>query len=273
MKKHFLMVLIGGLTTLLLPSCNKEQDGIANEFATSSEDMTTQQYLLEVNESEINDQLDLALNALTTRGYPTRTWSQPKGTFPNTLTIDYGTNGVTGPHGHVRKGKLVIDYSAPMNTSGAVRTLNHVDFFIDDVEIGGTIALTNQGMNASGDLVFLRVVLDRSLTFPSGKISSWTASQILTQVEGVGTDQRLDDVWSITGSATGSNRDGKSFSLNTTEALLYPTTCRWIVDGVIEVVVAGETISIDYGDGSCNNDATITLPDGSMQAIKIRRWW
>jgi len=273
MKKQFLMAFIGGLTTFLFPSCNKEQDGIANEFASSSEDMTTQQYLLEINESEINDQMDLALNALTTRGYPTRTWSQAKGSYPNTLTIDYGPDGVTGPYGHVRKGKLVIDYTAPLNSAGAVRTLNHEDFSIDQVQVEGTITLTNQGLNPSGDLVFLRVVLDRSLTFPSGKVSSWNASQILTQVEGVGTDPRLDDVWSITGSASGSNRDGKNFSLNTPEALLYPTACRWIVDGIISITIEGESISIDYGDGSCNNDATITIPDGSTQAIKIRRWW
>ncbi|MBK8956735.1 MAG: hypothetical protein IPM34_14445 [Saprospiraceae bacterium] len=273
MNRIVLMAFIGGLTALILPSCNKEQDGIANQFTTSSEDMTTQQYLLEVNESEINEQLELALNNLTTRGYPTRTWSQPKGTYPNTLTIDYGLNGVTGPNGHVRKGKLVIDFSAPMNNSGAVRTLNHQDFSIDQVQIEGTITLTNQGTNTSGELVLLREALDRSLTFPSGKMSGWNATQTLTQVEGFDTDQRLDDVWSITGIANGTNREGNSFSVNTSKALLYPTACRWIVAGVIDVVVSGEMISINYGDGSCNNDATLTLPDGNTLAIKIRRWW
>lgn len=273
MKSSFLMAIIGLSLFILFPSCNKDQDSFSNALLSTSEDMTTQQYLLEVNETEIYEQLDQAFLDLSTRGYPTRTWSQPKGIYPNTLTIDYGPTGVTGPHGHVRKGKLIIDFSASILAPGAVRTLRHDDFSIDNVSIEGQVNLTNQGFNQSGQMVWIRVVLDRVLTFPSGKSSSWTASQILTLEQGIQTPIRTDDVWSITGSASGTNREGKTISLNTLQSLVFPGSCRWIVGGILSITVNGDAFTLDYGDGSCNNDATLTLPDGSQQAIKIRRWW
>lgn len=273
MKSPLMMAIIGLSVFILMPSCNKDQETFSPASDTSSEDMTTQQYLLEINESEINDQVDNALLDLSTRGYPTRTWTQAKGIYPNTLTIDYGPNGVTGPHGHVRKGKLVIDFSASLQTPGAVRTLNHENFSIDDVKIDGTVTLTYQGLNPSSQPEFIRVVVDRTLSFPSGKTSNWNASQILTQIEGSVTPVRVDDVWSIAGSATGTNREGKSISLSTLESLTFPASCRYIVKGVISLTVNAELFSVDYGEGSCNNDATLTLPDGSQLAIKIKRWW
>ena len=98
MKFNLILGLSLSLSLLFASSCKKD-DEIINEFVTASEDLTTQQDILEANESEITDQIDQGLVSLTTRGFPTRTWTGPKGTFPNTLTIDYGTTGVTGPNG------------------------------------------------------------------------------------------------------------------------------------------------------------------------------
>jgi hypothetical protein len=273
MKFNVLFGILLGFAFLLSTSCKKD-DAIANEFITVSEDVSTQQDILEANESEVTDEIEIGLQAMTTRGFPTRTWTNPKGTFPNTLTIDYGTNGVTGPHGKVRKGKIIVQISAPLITVGSVRVVSHEDFFIDDVQVEGTVTLTNQGLNASNQIVFLRNVANRKLTFPSGKTISWNATQIITQVAGNNTpDIRIDDAWSISDVSNGVNRNGKSFTVSTAEALLFKTVCPWIVDGVLNITVETNTLGIDFGDGACNNAATVTLPDGSTKEINIRRWW
>ncbi len=271
-NRFFSFLLSLGL--LWLTSCNKDNDSVANDFITSSEDFTAQQDILDANETEVTDQIEAGLVALTTRSFPTRTWTNPKGTFPNTLTIDYGPDGVTGPFGHVRKGKLIIQISAPLKTVGSIRTVSHQDFYIDDVKVEGTVTLTNQGTNGFGQNVFLRSVSDRKLTFPSGKTISWNASQVITQLDGNATpDIRLDDVWSILGTSSGINRAGKLFNVSTSEALVFKFTCPWIVKGSISLTIENNTLSVDYGDGGCNNDAILTLPDGSTRDIKIRRWW
>ncbi len=274
MQRNKILGILLSSGLIWLSSCNKDSDTIANDFVTSSEDYTAQQDLLDANESEITDQIDAGLLALTTRSFPTRTWTNPKGTFPNTLTIDYGPDGVTGPYGHVRKGKIIVQISAPLKTVGSVRTVSHQDFFIDDVRVEGTVSLTNQGPNGSGQNIYLRNVVGRKLTFPSGKTINWNANQIITQLEGNATpDIRLDDVWSILGTSSGTNRSGKQFNVSTPDALVFKFTCPWIVQGSILLSVDNNSLSIDYGDGNCNNDALLTLPDGTTRNIKIRRWW
>jgi hypothetical protein len=274
MKRSFLWAMFLGPVLFMISSCAKDDDGTANDFVTSSEDITTQQDILDANETEIGDQLEAGLLDLTTRSFPVRTWLNPKGTYPNTLTIDYGPDGVTGPHGHVRKGKLIIDMTAPWYEAASVRTVTHENFYIDDVLVEGTVTVVNQGPNPSSQMVWERVVSDRKLTFPSGKTITWDANQTITQLEGGQTPQlRSDDVWSISGTSDGINRAGKDFSGATTEALVFRFNCPWIVSGAFSLTVDGVTISIDYGDGLCNNAAILTLPDGSTKEIRIRRWW
>ncbi len=274
MKLNLLLGFCFSMALLFVIACQKDDNSLSNEFVATSEDMTTQQDILEANELEITDQIEVGLFELTTRGFPTRTWANPKGSYPNTLTIDYGTSGVTSPNGHVRKGKIIVQVSAPIKDVGAIRIVSHEDLFIDDVKVEGTVTLTNQGPNSANQYVYLRIVSNRLLTFPSGKTISWNATQILTQLEGGSTpDLKNDDVWSITGFSNGVNRAGKSFSVSTTESLISKFTCRWIVQGIINLTVDTNVLSINFGDGVCNNVAVVTLPDGSTKEVNIRRWW
>ena len=119
------------MAMVMLSSCRKDLDLFSNGFTSVSEDYTTQQDILESNETEISEQIENGLLALSTRSFPTRTWSNPKGTYPNILTIDYGPTGVTGPYGRIRRGKLIVQISAPLNIPGSVRTVSHEQFYID----------------------------------------------------------------------------------------------------------------------------------------------
>ena len=86
---------------------------------------------------------------------PLITFKQPRGTFPNTLTIDFGDNCV-GPYGHVRKGSIVVEISAPLDEAGASRSITTVDFMIDGLLIVGSTVLTNQGYDADQNVSFSR---------------------------------------------------------------------------------------------------------------------
>ena len=274
MNRTSLLSMLLLLNLWIWSSCVKDRNEIGNNFVTSSEDLTTQQDILDANESEISSQIDLAFVQMTTRSFPTRTWANPKGSFPNTLTIDYGSSGVKDAYNRIRKGKLIITISAPIVSTGSVREVQHYNFYIDDVKVDGTVVLINQGQNNAGQHVFLRTVTGRKLLFPSGKTISWNATQRITQLEGNATsDMRLDDVWSILGSSAGINRNGNDFTVTSTKALIYKFTCPWITEGEIVLNVDGYSLSIDYGNGICNNTASITLPDGSTREVLIRRWW
>jgi hypothetical protein len=179
-----------------------------------------------------------------------------------------------GKNDRLRRGKIIVTITAPLNTMGADRTVSHEDFYVDDVKVEGTVTVTNKGPNSSNQNVVTRVVANRILTFPSGKSISWNASQEMTQLEGGNTPaDKSDDVWSVQDVSNGVNRAGKNFSVTTLEPLIIKASCRWVVKGIISISIDTKTLSINYGDGACNNAATVTLPDGSTKEINIKRWW
>ena len=91
------------------------------------------------------------------------------------------------------------------------------------------------------------------------------------QVEGADTDERIDNVYEITGTKWGTDRQGNAFSFTILEPLVKRADCPWITEGVAEITRNGNTVTIDYGDGDCDRLATITLSDGSTQVIKLKK--
>ena len=207
------------------------------------------------------------------------TFLNPPGQFPNKVTFDFG-DGCEGPHGHELSGKIVVKQSAPMGEPGAIRTVYHDDFSIDGVIISGTRRVENVSAGEETGLVFIRTI-DITLTFPNGMTANRSGEQTITQVEGMETDVRFDDVFEITGQVTGTTRNGNTYTSIITEPLIRRLNCRWLTDGVVEheLTTSTEVLTrtIDFGypnDGECDNLALVTLPDGTEKEIKIhRKWW
>jgi len=87
--------------------------------------------------------------------------------------------------------------------------------------------------------------------------------------EGGDTATREDDVRTVTGFFEYMTPE-RSFSMEITTPLVKPATCRYIVSGVKTYTTAEGTSTLDYGDGSCDNLALLTLPDGSQEEITLR---
>jgi hypothetical protein len=128
-------------------------------------------------------------------------------------------------------------------------------------------------LNAQSQPYFTKTGAE-TLTFPDGSTAIRNINHQRTMTQGFGTQPPSDNVWEITGTDTGTNRDGLPYTVTITSALIKKFTCPWIVSGVIELVVDNKTRSLDFGDGTCERDATLTRPDGSTREVKIRRrWW
>ena len=70
-----------------------------------------------------------------------------------------------------------------------------------------------------------------------------------------------DDVYSITGSASGKSAKGNNFSATITSALIVKLTCKNIVKGTFDFDPGtGKPVrTVDYGDGTCDDVATVTI--------------
>lgn len=271
-RKTLLLGLFGVAGLMVFNACKKDND---TTDLTSVEDVNTSQDLLEDVDDEVNETGYLVDNTQTaaSRTCVTVTAEKPKGTYPNTITIDYGT-GCTGRHGRTRKGKILVAYSANPWTPGATKTITFQDFYIDDAKIEGTKVWTNNGLNNSGEPTFTRTVTNAKVTFTDGTFATWNANHTITIGAGALTPFDVtDDKFMITGGSTGVTRKGVNFTSAITTALEKNYACRFISKGVRSITTDNKVLVLDYGNGNCDNKVTVTKPNGDTEEVTIRRWW
>ena len=62
--------------------------------------------------------------------------------------------------------------------------------------------------------------------------------------------------------------DELKFEKITIEPLLIDRSCRYPLSGIVEITRADETMTIDYGDGECDNIAHVSK-DGVTEEIEL----
>jgi hypothetical protein len=277
MKKTILG--IATLSMLFFSACNKDSleptETEVQDMSVATEDLGNAESYLQTAEDESDETVFLRGNN-PAGTCPTLTWSATRGTYPNQLTVDYGTTGCAGRSGRLRKGKIIINWSAAPTTTGSLRTVTFNNFFIDTVKLEGTRTWNNSGANAQGQPSFRRTV-SISLAYPGGGISTWESIHTVTQTEGAGTAAWADNVFSIAGTESGTNRNGNRYKAVITNNLVHKVTCPWLVTGVrtftSDSFLNPQTFSIDYGfsKNECDRQALLTLPSGTTRTILLRK--
>lgn len=189
--------------------------------------------------------------------------------FPKTVVFDFG-EGCRALDGKLRKGKVIVRYSAPMRKPGAVALTTFENFSIDGNKIEGNHSTKNN--STSTTLIFTRRVENGKITFAGGGVVIWDATHTNTQKEGLGTPGfPLDDVFEITGGAKGiSERNGKrvEWSRRIAEPLVKSFTCRWISKGVVHITRNDKRAVLNFGDGTCDNKAVLLI-NGERKEITL----
>ena len=265
MKKSILFLAAFLMALAVFESC-KKTDAEQDQDVATSEDIAITEDLVQQIDMDVEE-------AVEERGgggsCPSITTEQPWGIWPNTITIDYG-DACTRPDGRVVKGKIVVVQTGEMRQAGTQRTLSFDNFFVDDVHIEGSKVWTNNGLDDNGDFSYTKTA-NMTHTYPDNSTVTWTHNHTSTLIEGVGTVAVLDNVWSTVGSTTGTNRNGVAFSSTITEPLIKKGLCRWISEGVIVFTRGDRTASLDYGNGDCDRFGTLTLNNGDVISIRLRR--
>lgn len=264
MKKSLLFLIALISSIIAFESCRKNDNN--DLVIATAEDLSANEDYTE----QIDLDADIAVEERGGGPCPTVTFAQPEGTWPNTITIDFGA-ACTRPDGRVLSGKLIIHQTAEIRTPGAVRTVTHDQFFVDGVQVEGTRTWTNNGQNVDGQWSYTKVATDMKLTFEDGSTTTWNKTRTSVLIEGGNTLTHWDDVWSSSGTASGVNRNGNDFTATTKEPLIKRATCRWISSGVIEFTVGVRTRSLDFGDGTCDRLGTLTLANGDAYTVRLRR--
>lgn len=187
------------------------------------------------------------------------------GNFPMTLTVDFGT-GCTA-YGRTRKGIVQGVFTGPYTTSGSSVTVTFNNYYVDGYKIEGTKTITNSGRNGSGNLEFTVEDVNGVITKPNGAQFTWESTRVHEWTEGEGTWLWLDDVYSVSGNASGEASDGTPYSFRNQggDPLIKAVVCPYVSDGTVIYNVDGDDIAtIDYGtsyvsDGFCDAVVTVTF--------------
>ena len=183
------------------------------------------------------------------------TVSVSQGAFPKTIVIDFGA-GCTPPNGTIlRSGKINITLSDSLRKSGSVAVMTFDNYYVGGFKKEGTITWTNTSQG--GVKSWTRTCADGKITTPNGRYWLHSGTQNITQTGG---SQTL--VFSITGSHTVTNAAGTSRTSEIIQALEKKVACENIDKGSIKTSGPHHYAVIDFGDGTCDHKATISI-DGS----------
>jgi hypothetical protein len=92
----------------------------------------------------------------------------------------------------------------------------------------------------------------------------------IVQTEGNSTPRfLLDDIFSITGSSTVTNADSQSRTATIQTPLRKKVICRNVDTGTILFQGPNHSLLLDYGNGTCDNVATVSIDGGTSQTIQL----
>ena len=180
---------------------------------------------------------------------------------PHIITIDFGTTNCVCNDGRSRRGKIILSYTGRYKEAGTVISISFNNYFVNDNQLTGTKKITNLGLNTAGNLVYKIEVNGQVIKANNGGTVTWVSTRQREWIAGAGTPLVLsDDVYSITGNATGTNANGKTYTITITKALIRKMSCRWFESGTLEVTPEGKpTRTLDYGNTGCDANATVTI--------------
>lgn len=208
----------------------------------------------------------------TTRCFTvTYTQLNPPNRFPIKITLDFGSTGCVGRDGRTRKGKIITVYTGPLFIPGNSTTTTFEGYVVNDISVEGTHKISNNSTQSTK--IYNVQVVGAKLSKPNGNFSQWNSEKTISQVEGLGTPLfPLDDVFKVEGGANGAVKKADKFFQWSTiiqEPLVKKFACRWIVKGVVVMRKSNAPVAeLNYGNGACDNKATITV-NGQSREITL----
>jgi hypothetical protein len=183
-------------------------------------------------------------------------------TNPDSITVNFGANNCLCNDERYRRGSLLITFNGKYKDSLTTITITSQNYFVNDHGVKGTKITKNLGHNAQGHLVY-DLTENIEVTKTNGGVIKLDAKRQREWISGENTLIWSDDKYSITGSASGTNSNGRSFTSLITKPLIRDmrVLCRKnFVSGAIQhTPFKKPTRTIDFGNGDCTNKATVTI--------------
>lgn len=179
----------------------------------------------------------------------------------NSITYSYGdVNRLCGDD-KFRRGMFKATFTGPIFEEGTSAQLLTDSLFVDDYLVEAGMIIENTGLNASNKIAYDLNLTSSDIHLPDTSKTigvNLSADFVLAWHQGSATPEiHEDDIFLVTGSASGTSTDNYVFSIEIQDPLENHLDCRWISSGISRITVPVSQFPsgmIDYiiSDG-CNN--------------------
>lgn len=198
---------------------------------------------------------------------------------PYLLSIDFGEENCLCNDGRYRRGKILTTFTGMYREPGTIITHTLENYFVDNDEVVGTMIVTNTGLNEQGYMQYDVNVNGELRKANDGGIIVYTSDRIHEWIEGRESFEVMDDVYLISGTASGESSDNASegsntmlmstWQMHTTSPLRVALNCNWVSAGTLVVNASGwDEAIIEYGSGDCDNEIFV-IYNGKTYTVKL----
>ncbi len=270
-----LFIAIAGI--LFLTACNKDEEKKSEPISNKDIETAQNDALTDIMFEKSFENVDKELSELDQKSY------KPPGlkslsadsmniTVTNTdsvtreIIIDYG-DGYVNWRGDTLKGKITITQKHGYMMQGSERTVVLDSLKINNIELRGTRTVTREGYNVNDYTIIWDIKLTggKIIIDDTHTITREVTRKTRTRYFGPNVFDWNDDYVKITGEVTGVNILGESYT-HTLNNLKRMMTCWFFTSGSITIQSGDRPeITLDYGNGECDQYATIIKGENEKQ--------
>ena len=286
MKKFTLFVLSFGLMT----SCSEDGvSGFSENLSTTTVVETINSIAFEEDiDNLISESFDLSSNVISARSADagsdkdTKKFKGDKYGDCASVVVDEENNTKTitfseeceGKRGQTRSGTIIVTYSQIQGEIGSFREVSYDDFYLNGVKIEGTRRTEILSTDENGSKTMRTTLTDGKMIYEDGTFK--TISAEMTRYIHVENDKK--QYTTLSGRKSGVSTEGVSFSMEITTPIKFVYNCfgegqrkrgKVPVQGIKVTNDGAQTITTDFGDGTCDTLVEITK-DGEIETVDLK---
>jgi len=238
---------------------NSKMDQASNDISDITEDQFLQQSQSASGKVDLLPISILPACATVTTTTTSTTW---------TRTVDFGTSGCAMPNGNILKGKIIVsgllDFASPYLVHYSFDNFYHNGNLVQG---NRTVTRTfSSSANSSIAHPIHLIDINMTVTFPNGAVYTRVGTRTRECISNFGNGIWGDNIYVFYGTVTTTKPNGAQHTNTILEAtpLRIDMNCTYkIVSGIISITRPNHSAIINYGGGTCDNDATIAIDGGT----------
>ena len=159
-------------------------------------------------------------------------------------------------------GTVTVTYEVGEEASSFTAT--YQDFYVGNIKINGTRTYEISAGSQENSVSFT-VESDMTIEMEDESIISENGTKTFGITFG---DDLESTVFSLSGNWT-VETEGNTYSVQTLEDLQGNATCEYLTTGSMTISKNGLAVTVDFGNGECDDVATIIYPNGATEEITL----